>query len=94
MQSFGIIGIYVAIEVRVMLTTKKLISMDKGLAKELENVSKILGRPQSEIVEKALDFYLDYVDGIMADKISKGIKEGNIKVKKADEVFKRLNIDV
>ncbi len=68
--------------------------MDKGLAKELENVSKILGRPQSEIVEKALDFYLDYVDGIMADKISKGIKEGNIKVKKADEVFKRLNIDV
>ncbi len=77
-----------------MATVKKLISMEESLAKELENVSKILGTSQSEIVEKALDFYLDYVDGIIAEKVSKGIKEGKIKVKEADEVFKRLGIDV
>jgi len=64
------------------------------LAKELENVSKILGIPQSELVEKALDFYLDYIDGMIADKVSRGIKVGKIKVKDANKVFKRLGIDV
>lgn len=29
-----------------------------------------------------------------ADKVSRGIKEGKIKVKDVDEVFKRLGIDV
>ncbi len=77
-----------------MATVKKLISIEEGLAKELENISKILGIPQSEIVGKALDFYLDYIDGMIAEKVSKGIKEGKIKVKEADEVFKRLGIDV
>ena len=77
-----------------MATVKKLISMEESLAKELENISKILGIPQSEIVEKALDFYLDYIDGMIAEKVSKGIKEGKIKVKDADEEFKRLGIDV
>lgn len=77
-----------------MATVKKLISMEESLAKELENISKILKVSQSEIVEKALDFYLDYIDGIIAEKVSNGIKEGKIKVKEADEVFKRLGIDV
>ncbi|WP_457636398.1 ribbon-helix-helix domain-containing protein [Persephonella sp.] len=62
-----------------MAKKKKLISIEKNLAKELENVSKILGIPQSELIEKALDFYLDYIDGIIADKVSRGIKEGKIK---------------
>jgi metal-responsive CopG/Arc/MetJ family transcriptional regulator len=77
-----------------MAEKKKLISIEKNLIKELENVSKILGISQSELVEKALDFYLDYIDGMIADKVSRGIKEGKIKVKDADEVFKKLGIDV
>ncbi len=77
-----------------MAKRKKLISIEKNLAKELENVSKILGIPQSELVEKALDFYLDYIDGIIADKLSRGIKKGKIKVKDANKVFKRLEINV
>ena len=77
-----------------MAKRKKLISIEKGLAKELKNVSKILGIPQSELVEKALDFYLDYIDGIIADKLSRGIKKGKIKVKDANKVFKRLEINV
>ena len=68
--------------------------MEESLAKELENISKILNVPQSEIVEKALDFYMDYIDGIIAEKVSKGIKEGKLKVKEVNEVFKRLGIDV
>ena len=64
------------------------------MAKDLENVSKILGIPQSELVEKALSFYLNYIDGMIAEKVGRGIKVGKIKVKDADEIFKRLGIDV
>ncbi|SNR68880.1 ribbon-helix-helix domain-containing protein [Desulfurobacterium atlanticum] len=77
-----------------MAITKKLISMDKMLAEELSTVSKILGISQKEIVEKALDFYFDYLDVAVAEKISKEIKEGRMKVYEAKEVFRGLGIDV
>lgn len=77
-----------------MATTKKLISMDKGLAEELSNLSELLKIPQSEIVEKALDFYFDYLDLTVAEKISREIEEGKMKVYDAEEVFKELGIDV
>ena len=77
-----------------MATTKKLISMDKDLAEELSNLSELLKIPQSEIVEKALDFYFDYLDLTVAEKISKEIEEGKMKVYDAEEVFKELGIDV
>ncbi|WP_456398200.1 ribbon-helix-helix domain-containing protein [Desulfurobacterium sp.] len=77
-----------------MAVTKKLISMDKTLAEELSTVSKILGIPQKEIVEKALDFYFDYLDVAIAEKISRDIKEGKIKVYEAEKVFRELGIDV
>ena len=77
-----------------MATTKKLISMDKGLAEELSNLSKLLKIPQSEIVEKALDFYFDYLDLTVAEKISREIEEAKLKVYDAEEVFKELGIDV
>ncbi len=31
---------------------------------------------------------------MIADKVSRGVKEGKIKVKDVNEVFKRLGIDV
>ncbi len=37
---------------------------------------------------------MDYIDGIITEKVSKGIKEGKIKVKESDEVFKRLGIGI
>jgi len=77
-----------------MATTRKLISMDETLARELSAVSKLLGVTQREIVEKALDFYFDYLDVIVAEKISKEIKENRMKVYEAEEVFKELGIDV
>ena len=77
-----------------MATTRKLISMDETLARELSAVSKLLGVTQREIVEKALDFYFDYLDVIVAEKISKEIKKNRMKVYEAEEVFKELGIDV
>ncbi len=77
-----------------MAVAKKLISMDKALANELSTVSKLLGVSQKEIVEKALDFYFDYLDVAIAEKISKDIEEGRVKVYDAEEVFKELGINV
>ena len=77
-----------------MAVVKKTINIEENLAIELETLSKILGTSQSEIIEKALDFYLDYIDGIIAERVSKEIKEGKIKVNEADKVFKKLGINV
>ncbi len=77
-----------------MATTKKLISMDRELAEELSTLSKLLGISQSEIVEKALDFYFDYLDLKVAEKISREVEEGKMKVYDAEEVFRELGIDV
>ncbi len=77
-----------------MAKVKRLISMKTSLARVLEAISEITGMSQSEVIEKALDFYLNYIDGIIAERVSKGIKEGKMKVKEADEVFKRLGIKV
>jgi len=77
-----------------LATAKKLICMDEALAKELATVSKILGLSQSEIVERALDFYFDYLDITVAEKVSREIEEGKVKVYDADELFKELGIDV
>ncbi len=77
-----------------MATVKKLISMDESIANELSNMAKLLGKSQKEIVEKALDFYFDYLDTLIAEKISKEIEEGKIEVYEAEEVFKELGIDV
>jgi hypothetical protein len=71
-----------------MAVVKKLISMDEALAKELSAVSKLLGVSQREIVEKALDFYFDYLDVAIAEKISKDIEEGRMKVYEAEEVLR------
>ena len=77
-----------------MATVKKLISLDERLAKELELVAKALHKPQKEIVESALDFYFDYTDGIVADKITQEVREGKMKVYDSREVYEELGIEL
>ncbi len=77
-----------------MATVKKLVSLDENVANELEFLSKTLNKTQREIIENALDFYFDYMDGIIADKISEEIENGNMKVYDSEDVFKELDIDV
>ncbi len=77
-----------------MKTIKGSIDIENNLIEEIKQVSEALGISQSEFIERAINFYLDYIDGLIADKISKEVKKGNIKVKDADEVFKELGIDV
>jgi len=77
-----------------MATIKKLFSIDEAIAQELEQVASALHTSQKDIVEKALDFYFDYTDGIIADSISKKIDSSEIKLHNSEDVYKELGIDI
>lgn len=77
-----------------MGTVKKLFSLDEGIARELDIVATAINKTQREVVETALDFYFDYTDGIVADKITEEIKNGKMKVRDSDEVYNELGIDL
>ncbi len=59
----------------------------------MEIVAAAINKTQKEVVETALDFYFDYTDGIVADKITDEIKNGKMKVYDSDDVYKKLDID-
>ena len=75
-----------------MAVVKKLFNLDEVIAKELELVAKSLHTTQKEIVERALDFYFDYTDNIVADKICKEIENAEMKTYSKDEAYKQLGI--
>jgi hypothetical protein len=76
-----------------MSTVKKLISFDSGVAEELESLSKILEITQKELIERALDFYFDYTDSIVAQKKSDDVVSGKEKIHDADHVFRELGLE-
>lgn len=73
---------------------KKLFSLDEGIAKELDIVARTLHKSQKEVVETALDFYFDYTDGIVADKITEEIENGTMQVHDSEDVYKELGIEL
>lgn len=77
-----------------MATIKKLLSLDEGIAKELENVADALHKTQKEVVESALDFYFDYTDTVVADKVTREIKSGEMQILNAEDVYKELGIEI
>jgi len=77
-----------------MATVKKLFTLEESLASELELIATTLKKSQKEVVENALNFYFDYTDGIVADKITQDIKDGNMKVYDSKEVYKKLGIEI
>lgn len=77
-----------------MATIKKLFSLDERIAQELETVSLALHKTQKEVVESALDFYFDYTDTVVADKITQEIKSGAMKTYDAQDVYKELGIEI
>jgi len=72
---------------------KKLFTLDDGIARELELVAKALNTTQKDIVEKALDFYFDYTDSIIADKIIEDVENKKIKTYSKEEAYEILGIE-
>lgn len=77
-----------------MATVKKLFSLDAGIAKELDIVAAALHKTQREIVESALDFYFDYTDGLVADRVTEEIRSGKMKTYDSKSVYQELGIDL
>lgn len=72
----------------------KFFALDEGIAKELDIVASALHKSQKEIVETALDFYFDYTDGIVADKITEDIKSDKTELHDSEVVYKELGIEL
>ena len=77
-----------------MATVKKLFSIDENIARELEFISDAMNKTQKEVLESALDFYFDYTDTIVADKVTKDILNKDMEVYDADDVYKELGIEL
>lgn len=77
-----------------MASVKKLFSLDENIVKELDIVASALYKSQKEVVEAALDYYFDYTDGIVADKITQDIKSGKMKTYDSKDVYKELGIEL
>ncbi len=77
-----------------MSAVKKLFTLDESVAHELELVAKALNTTQKEIVQRALDFYFDYTDAVVAQKIADDVKSKKEPVFDAKEVFEELGLDV
>ncbi|MDK9692687.1 MAG: hypothetical protein OEL19_00400 [Sulfurimonas sp.] len=77
-----------------MASVKKLFSLDESIVKELDIVASALHKSQKEVVEAALDYYFDYTDGIVADKITQDIKSGKMKTYDSKDVYKELGIEL
>lgn len=77
-----------------MAAVKKLFTLDAGIARELDIVATALHKSQREVVETALDFYFDYTDGIIADKITDEIKSGKMQVHDSEDVYRELGIEL
>ena len=77
-----------------MATVKKLFSLDENIAKELELVAASLHTSQREVLESALDFYFDYTDGLVADKITEEVRNGTMKTYESEEIYRELGIDL
>ena len=77
-----------------MATVKKLFSLDESIVNELKVVSEAMNKSQKEVVETALDFYFDYTDSVVADSVTKDIKDGKMKVFDSADVYEELGIDI
>lgn len=77
-----------------MATVKKLFSLDVHIAQELQQVASALNTTQKDVVENALNFYFDYTDGVVGDKIIDEIKSGDMSVYDSKDLYKELGIEL
>lgn len=45
------------------------------------------------MIERVLDFYFDHTDAMIAQKISRDIREGRMAVHDADELFTSMGLE-
>jgi predicted DNA-binding protein len=70
------------------------IRLEKDMIEALDEYANELDKTRTKLIEKAIEFYFDKLDEMVADKRIDNLKSGKTKVIPLEEVFAKAGIDV
>ncbi len=70
------------------------IRLEKDLLGQLDEYATELEKTRTNLIEKAIEFYFDKLDEMVADKRIDNLKSGKTKVVPLEEVFAQAGINV
>ena len=70
------------------------IRLEKDVVQTLDEYAQELDKTRTNLVEKAIEFYFDKLDEMIADKRIDNFKAGKSTIIPLEEVFKKAGIDV
>lgn len=70
------------------------IRLEKEIIETLDEYANELDKSRTSLIEKAIEFYFDKLDEMVADKRIDNLKSGKSKVISLEEVFKQAGINV
>jgi len=70
------------------------IRLEKEIIQSLDEYAQELDKTRTSLIEKAIEFYLDKLDEMIADKRIDDLKSGKTKVVSLEEVFQSAGLHV
>ena len=70
------------------------IRLEKDVVQNLDEYANELDKTRTHLIEKAIDFYFDKLDEMVADKRIDNLKSGKTKVVPLEVVFAQAGINV
>ena len=70
------------------------IRLEKDMIEALDEYANELDKTRTKLIEKAIEFYFDKLDEMVADKRIDNLKSGKTKVIPLEEVFAKVGINV
>lgn len=70
------------------------IRLEKEIIENLDEYAKELDRTRTNLIEKAIEFYFDKLDEMIADKRIDDLKSGKTKPVSLEDVFKSAGLNV
>lgn len=70
------------------------IRLEKDILEQLDEYATELEKTRTSLIEKAIEFYFNKLDEMVADKRIDNLKSGKTKVIPLEEVFAKAGIDV
>jgi len=70
------------------------IRLEKDIIQTLDEYANELDKTRTKLIEKAIEYYFDRLDEMVADKRIDNLKSGKTKVISLKDVFTQAGIDV
>ena len=70
------------------------IRLEKDMIQALDEYANELDKTRTKLIEKAIEYYFDKLDEMIADKRIDNLKSGKTKVVSLEDVFAQAGIDV